>query len=84
MQPWPCRVTLASFALEDKQSKSNSRAQPAPSHPGTAEGTGASSGRNARPDFSLAYALAASGREPGIVPLVTLGSIFTLIKERYA
>ena len=31
----------------------------------------------------MAYALAASDREPGIVPLVTLGSVFTLIKERY-
>ena len=82
IQPWPCRVTATNFVLEDKQSSSRSRAQPAPSQPGTAEGTGASRSRSARPDFSLAYALAAGDREPGIVPLVTLGSVFTLIKER--
>ena len=84
MQPWPCQVTAASFVLGDQQSSSNSRAQPAPSQPGAAEGTeGVSRGKSARPDFSVAYALAASDREPGIVPLVTLGSVFTLIKERH-
>ena len=84
MQPWSCQVTAASFALGDQQSSSNSRAQPAPSQPGAAEGTeGVSRGKSARPDFSVAYALAASDREPGIVPLVTLGSVFTLIKERH-
>ena len=84
MQPWPCPVTAASFVLGYQQSTSNSRAQPAPSQPGAAEASeGASRGRSARPDFSVAYALAASNREPGIVPLVTLGSVFTLIKEGY-
>ena len=82
MQPWPCPVTAASFALGDEQSNSNRRTQPAPSQPGTAEGTVAPNGRSARPDFSVAYALAANDREPGIVPLVTLGNVFTLIKER--
>ena len=90
MQPWPCQVTAASFVLGDQQgngnstSNSNSRAQPALSQPGAAEGAeGASRRRNARPDSSVGYVLAASDREPGIVPLVTLGSVFTLIKEGY-
>lgn len=76
----PHRVAVTSFSLGDAGS-SSSRASSA-KQPGSANASAPSSSRSSMLDFDLTYTYVENWKDSGFVPTITVGSVFTLTKER--
>ena len=72
----PHKEAVTSFSLGDAGSSSN-RASSA-KQPGSAKGSAPSSSRSSRPDFTMCCVLDKNLGDSGIVPVITVGSVFTL------
>ena len=69
------------FFLDDSSTEGSSQST-AEQH-GPAQATAISSSKASRPDsIPMSYVLNDTKGEPGIVPLITVGSVFTLVKAR--
>ena len=69
------------FFLDDTSTEGSSQST-AEQH-GPAQATAPSSSKASRPDsIAMSYVLSDTKGEPGIVPLITVGSVFTLVKAR--
>ena len=78
----PHEVIVTSFSLSDAGSSSNRTSSA--KQPGSAKASAPSSRRSSRPDFTLSCVIDKKCGDSGILPVITVGSVFTLAEERWA
>ena len=78
----PLRTAAASFSLRDEGSSS-----PMPStakQPGLEMSSAAEGRKGTREEFDMSYVFSEGPEEKGVVPLITVGSVFSIFKRRCA